>query len=173
MKVEEKQMAIAQFRNHQTQILVSTTVIEVGIDIANATVIVIEHAERFGLSQLHQLRGRVGRGQAQSYCLLMNASDSTAARERLEVLEGSQDGFAIAEIDLQLRGAGEVLGTSQAGTPKFALADLVKDTAILEQARAAAAQVVKKGERLRNWDQLLQEAVRRNHHKLNQDAALN
>jgi ATP-dependent DNA helicase RecG len=173
MRVDEKQAAIAQFRNHQTQILVSTTVIEVGIDIPNATVIVIEHAERFGLSQLHQLRGRVGRGQAQSYCLLMNASDSTTAKDRLEVLEKLHDGFAIAEIDLQLRGSGEILGTSQAGAPKFALADLVKDAAILEQARAAAEQVVQKGERLRNWDLLLREAARRNHHKLNQEAALN
>lgn len=94
MKEEEKQRVIAQFRNHQTQILVSTTVIEVGIDIPNATVIVIEHAERFGLSQLHQLRGRVGRGQAQSYCLLINASDSTTAKERLAVLEQCSDGFA-------------------------------------------------------------------------------
>lgn len=173
MNAEEKQCAIAQFRDHQTQILVSTTVIEVGIDIPNATVIVIEHAERFGLSQLHQLRGRVGRGQSQSYCLLMNASDSQTAKERLEVLEQTNDGFTIAEIDLQLRGAGEILGTSQAGNPKFALADLVKDASILEQARAAAEQVVEKGERLRHWNLLLEEAARRNHHKLNQDAALN
>lgn len=173
MNGEDKQNAIAQFRNHQTQILVSTTVIEVGIDVPNATVIVIEHAERFGLSQLHQLRGRVGRGHTQSYCLLMNTSDSTTARERLEVLERSTNGFAIAEMDLQLRGAGEILGTSQAGVPKFAIADLVKDAAILEQARAAAEQVVQKGERLRHWDLLLQEAARRNHQKLNPDAALN
>ncbi|MEP0898163.1 MULTISPECIES: helicase-related protein [Leptolyngbya] len=94
MNGEEKQSVIAQFRNHQTQILVSTTVIEVGIDVPNATVIAIEHAERFGLSQLHQLRGRVGRGHTQLYCLLMNASDSTTARERLEVLERSANGFA-------------------------------------------------------------------------------
>ena len=173
MNGEEKQSAISQFRNHQTQILVSTTVIEVGIDVPNATVIVIEHAERFGLSQLHQLRGRVGRGQAQSYCLLMNTSDSTVAKERLEVLESSTDGFAIAEMDLQLRGAGEVLGTSQAGTPKFAIADLVKDAEILEQARIAAEQVVQKGERLQNWTLLLQEAARRNHYTFNSDAALN
>lgn len=173
MSAEEKQTAISQFRNNQTQILVSTTVVEVGVDVPNAAVIVIEHAERFGLSQLHQLRGRVGRGDAQSYCLLMHTSHSDAARERLKVLEQTQDGFMIAEVDMQLRGAGEVLGTAQAGLPKFALADLVKDAEVLEQARKAAEVVIQKDDRLRCWSDLIAEIERRNHHNLDDSSALN
>lgn len=173
MSAGEKQTAIAQFRDNQTQILVSTTVVEVGVDVPNATVIVIEHAERFGLSQLHQLRGRVGRGSAQSYCLLMHTSDSDAARKRLKVLKQTQDSFVIADVDMQLRGTGEVLGTAQAGLPKFALADLVKDAEVLEQARQAAEVVIQKGDRLRCWNDLITEMERRNRHKLDDDLALN
>jgi ATP-dependent DNA helicase RecG len=173
MSAEEKQTAIAQFRDHQTHILVSTTVIEVGVDVPNATVIVIEHAERFGLSQLHQLRGRVGRGSAQSYCLLINTSTSNEARERLKVLEQTQDGFALAEVDMQLRGTGEVLGTAQAGLPKFALADLVNDAGVLEQARKAAELVMRRGNRLQCWQELMAEMTRRDRHKLDDGSTLN
>ncbi|MDX2241548.1 MAG: ATP-dependent DNA helicase RecG [Leptolyngbyaceae cyanobacterium bins.302] len=173
MSAAEKQSAIAQFHDHQTHILVSTTVIEVGVDVPNATVIVIEHAERFGLSQLHQLRGRVGRGNAQSYCLLVNTSTSDDAKERLKVLEQTQDGFVLAEVDMQLRGTGDVLGTAQAGLPKFALADLVKDADVLEQARKAAQLVVQRGDRLQCWTDLMAEMTRRDRHKLDNRTALN
>ncbi len=134
----DKDQAIQQFRDRQTQILVSTTVVEVGVDVPNASVMLIEHAERFGLSQLHQLRGRVGRGADQSYCLLMSATRNDVALQRLKVLEESQDGFFIAEMDLRFRGPGQVLGTRQSGLPDFALASLVADQTVLSQAREAA-----------------------------------
>jgi ATP-dependent DNA helicase RecG len=151
MTSADKESAIAQFRNNQTQILVSTTVVEVGVDVPNATVMLIEHAERFGLSQLHQLRGRVGRGVDQSYCLLMNSSKAEAARQRLTVLEQSQDGFFIAEMDLRFRGPGEVLGTRQSGLPDFALASLVEDQMVLETAREAAERAIAKDATLERW----------------------
>jgi len=160
--------------------LISTTVIEVGVDVPNATVIVIEHAERFGLSQLHQLRGRVGRGSAQSYCLLVNTSTSDEARDRLKVLEQTQDGFMLAEVDMQLRGTGELLGTAQAGLPKFALADLVNDAGVLEQARKVAELVMQKSESLRDasrtlqcWNDLMAEMHRRDRHTLDDGSTLN
>lgn len=161
MSSGEKESAIARFRNQQTKILVSTTVIEVGVDVPNATVMLIEHAERFGLSQLHQLRGRVGRGTHKSYCLLFSDSKSEDAKTRLKVMETSQDGFFLAEMDLRLRGPGQVLGTKQAGLPEFALADLVKDQALLEQARKAAQLVMTKDPTLKRWPELLQELSRR------------
>ncbi|MFM7219370.1 MAG: helicase-related protein, partial [Nodosilinea sp.] len=138
----EKEAAISRFRQAESQILVSTTVVEVGVDVPNATVMLIEHAERFGLSQLHQLRGRVGRGAAQSFCLLLSSSRSEDARQRLQVLEQSQDGFFIAEMDLRLRGPGEVLGTRQSGLPDFALASLMTDQEVLMLARQAAEQTL-------------------------------
>lgn len=147
----EKDEAITRFRENKTQILVSTTVVEVGVDVPNATVMLIEHAERFGLSQLHQLRGRVGRGAAQSYCLLMSSSKSEASRQRLKVLEQSQDGFFISEMDLRLRGPGEVLGTRQSGLPDFALASLIEDQDVLEIAREAAEKVTQKDSTLQQW----------------------
>jgi ATP-dependent DNA helicase RecG len=142
MSSADKEQAIAQFRDRETQILVSTTVVEVGVDVPNASVMLIEHAERFGLSQLHQLRGRVGRGADQSYCLLMSSSKTETARQRLQVLEQSQDGFFISEMDLRFRGPGEVLGTRQSGLPDFALASLVEDQAVLEVARQAAESLI-------------------------------
>ncbi|MGB6170156.1 MAG: ATP-dependent DNA helicase RecG [Geitlerinemataceae cyanobacterium] len=145
MNSAEKEAAIEQFRLNQTQILVSTTVVEVGVDVPNATVMLIEHAERFGLSQLHQLRGRVGRGGDRSYCLLMTHPKATTdAKQRLEVLAQSQDGFFIAEMDMRLRGPGEVLGTRQSGLPDFILASLVDDQEILILARDAAEKVIDK-----------------------------
>ena len=127
------------FKAHEVHILVSTTVLEVGIDVPNATVMLIEHAERFGLSQLHQLRGRVGRGAEQSYCLLMTSFPmSEDARKRLDAMVETTDGFVIAERDLEIRGPGEFFGTKQSGLPDLNVANLVRDVKLLEQARAEA-----------------------------------
>jgi ATP-dependent DNA helicase RecG len=139
MKPEDKEFEMARFVKRETHILVSTTVIEVGVDVPNATIMVIENAERFGLSQLHQLRGRVGRGQAQSYCILMaGAKLSADGRKRLAAMRDTNDGFRIAEIDLELRGPGDFLGVRQSGLPAFQLANVVTDQPILQEARAAA-----------------------------------
>ena len=140
MRSEEKQAAMEQFRSGEIRALVATTVIEVGVDVPNATVMVVEHAERFGLSQLHQLRGRVGRGAARSHCLLVAhyARAGDEARERLRTMTRSQDGFEIARADLRIRGPGELLGTRQAGLPLFDIADLYRDEAILDEAREDA-----------------------------------
>ena len=137
---------MADFKNKKYDILVSTTVVEVGVDVPNATVMVIENAERFGLSQLHQLRGRVGRSSLQSYCILVTASKSQETRERLNIMTQTNDGFVIAEKDLQLRGPGEFLGTRQSGLPDLILSDIVKDAKILEIARNEALDLVKSGE---------------------------
>lgn len=139
MKPEEKEEVMRRFVAGEIQILVSTTVIEVGVDVPNASVMVIEHAERFGLSQLHQLRGRVGRGAKQSFCVLLASDKQTeVARERLGIMEETNDGFKIAEKDLELRGPGEVMGTRQAGLPEFRVANLVRDLDILQAARKEA-----------------------------------
>jgi ATP-dependent DNA helicase RecG len=151
MSSADKDKAITAFRDNQTQILVSTTVVEVGVDVPNASVMMIEHAERFGLSQLHQLRGRVGRGAAQSFCLLMSTSKSETSQQRLKVLEKSQDGFFISEMDLRFRGPGEVLGQRQSGLPDFALASLVEDQDVLELARDAAQNAMQKDPTLEKW----------------------
>jgi len=136
MKAEEKDAVMAGFKAGDTDILVSTTVVEVGVDIPNATVMVIEHAERFGLAQLHQLRGRVGRGEHRSYCILMvGRGASEEARERIQVLADTNDGFVIAERDLKMRGPGEFLGVRQHGLPRFSVADLVTDARLLAHAR--------------------------------------
>ncbi len=139
MKTAEKDEVMRRFITGEIQILVSTTVIEVGVDVPNASVMVVEHAERFGLSQLHQLRGRVGRGARQSYCVLLASDKQTdVARERLGIMEETNDGFRIAEKDLELRGPGEMMGTRQSGLPEFRLANLVRDLKILEAARKEA-----------------------------------
>ncbi|MGH9638657.1 MAG: ATP-dependent DNA helicase RecG [Bryobacteraceae bacterium] len=142
LSAEEKEWAMRAFRNAETKILVTTTVIEVGVDVPNATVMVIEQAERFGLAQMHQLRGRVGRGAHQSYCVLVTSKLSDIARERMRTLVESNDGFYIAEMDLKLRGPGEVFGTRQSGIPGLRLADLVRDADILEQARGEARRFI-------------------------------
>ncbi len=157
----EKDAAISAFRAGETHILVSTTVVEVGVDVPNASVMLIEHAERFGLSQLHQLRGRVGRGAAQSFCLLMSSSRSETALQRLKVLEQSQDGFFIAEMDLRFRGPGEVLGTRQSGLPDFALASLIEDQDVLMVAREAAEALLKDDPELARCPKLAKEHQRR------------
>jgi ATP-dependent DNA helicase RecG len=139
MKAAEKESVMSDFKSGDIEILVSTTVVEVGVDVPNASVMVIEHAERFGLSQLHQLRGRVGRGADQSYCVLMTDYKKTAiAKERLGIMEETNDGFKIAEKDLILRGPGEVLGTRQSGLPMFNTGEIVRDFEILEIAKKEA-----------------------------------
>jgi ATP-dependent DNA helicase RecG len=139
MSPEEKEAVMGSFKLHTLDILVSTTVIEVGIDVPNATLMVIEHAERFGLSQLHQLRGRVGRGSARSRCILLTTGRlSEDGEKRLKVIESTTDGFRIAEADLEIRGPGDFLGTRQAGMPDFRVANILRDGKILEQARQAA-----------------------------------
>ena len=138
-----KDIIMDQFKKNEVQILISTTVVEVGVDVPNATVIVIENAERFGLSQLHQLRGRVGRNDLQSYCLLSSATKSQETRARLDIMTQTNDGFVIAEKDLQIRGPGEFLGTRQSGLPDMIIADLVADSKILELARSEAIKFVK------------------------------
>ncbi len=163
MTSAEKDEAIQQFRNNETQILVSTTVIEVGVDVPNASVMLIEHADRFGLSQLHQLRGRVGRGADNSFCLLMSSSKSEPARQRLRVMEQSQDGFFISEMDMRFRGPGEVLGTRQSGLPDFALASLVDDQDVLELAREAAETLIQQDPSLDTMPLLKQELDYRYH----------
>ncbi|HKS28761.1 MAG TPA: ATP-dependent DNA helicase RecG [Pyrinomonadaceae bacterium] len=139
MKPAEKDEVMRRFVSGETQILVATTVVEVGVDVPNASLMIIEHAERFGLSQLHQLRGRVGRGAEQSACVLMTSDKQTnIARERLGIMEETSDGFRIAEKDLELRGPGEVMGTRQSGVPTFRVGNLVRDVLILEEARREA-----------------------------------
>lgn len=136
MKAAEKEDVMRRFVSGETQVLVATTVVEVGVDVPNASVMVVEHAERFGLSQLHQLRGRVGRGAEQSFCVLMASDKQTSvARERLGIMEETSDGFRIAEKDLEIRGPGEVMGTRQSGVPTFRVGNLVRDLKILEDAR--------------------------------------
>ena len=143
LKNDEKEQVMADFKDKKYDILVSTTVVEVGVDVPNATVMIIENAERFGLSQLHQLRGRVGRSDLQSYCVLVSGSRSIETRERLNIMTQTNDGFVIAEKDLQLRGPGEFLGTRQSGLPDLILSDIVKDAKILELARNEAINFVK------------------------------
>lgn len=157
----DKEEALKAFRNNQTQIIVSTTVIEVGVDVPNATVMLIENAERFGLSQLHQLRGRVGRGTDKSYCILLTNSNTPDARQRLAVLEQSQDGFFISEMDLRFRGPGQVLGTRQSGLPDFALASLVEDEEILTLARQAAEKIILSDPNLKEMSSLKVELEQR------------
>jgi ATP-dependent DNA helicase RecG len=151
LKANEKDEIMRAFRAGQTRVLVSTTVIEVGIDVANATVLLVENAERFGLAQLHQLRGRVGRGAEKSWCILLAGEDAAEKLDRLQILEQAPDGFAIAEADLAIRGPGDLLGTAQTGLPPVRLAKLPQDLPLLEEAREQARQ-------------LLTEAPALNHH---------
>jgi ATP-dependent DNA helicase RecG len=142
MSADDKEQVMADFKSGETKILVSTTVIEVGVDVPNATVMVIEQAERFGLAQMHQLRGRVGRGGEQSYCILVTGKMGDAARERIRTLVESNDGFYIADMDMKLRGPGEFFGTRQSGLPSLSIANIVRDGEILEVARREAMDFV-------------------------------
>jgi ATP-dependent DNA helicase RecG len=151
MKSADKDAAMTRFKENKAKILVATTVIEVGVDVPNATVMVIEQAERFGLAQLHQLRGRVGRGAAKSVCLLLRGQHiSEQARDRLKVMRDTDDGFVIAEEDLRLRGTGELLGTKQSGLPDFKLADLMQDAELLPVARDDARLLLQQDEKLQS-----------------------
>ncbi len=165
MKPKEKEDTMNAFRAHEIDVLVSTTVIEVGVDVPNANLMIIEHTERFGLSQLHQLRGRVGRGTHKSYCVLMlGYAQSDEARLRAEIMEQNSDGFKVAEYDLEMRGAGEFLGTKQSGLPGFKMANLVRDMEILKQARTAAFDVFKNDPQLKKKEhQLLLKELYENH----------
>ncbi len=151
MKAKDKEIEMARFKRGETHILIATTVIEVGVDVPNATVMVIENAERFGLSQLHQLRGRVGRGGNQSYCILMAGNKLSAeAKARLEIMVQTNDGFKIAEADLKLRGPGDIQGTQQSGILALSIADLVKDEAWLKLARKDAEDILSADPNLQN-----------------------
>jgi ATP-dependent DNA helicase RecG len=144
---EEKERVMAAFRENRLQVLVATSIIEVGVDLPNATVMLIENAERFGLAQLHQLRGRVGRGAHESYCVLVADIKTVEARQRLKVLEQTTDGFRIAEEDLKLRGPGELLGQQQSGLPPFRFGELSRDGALIERARQLAKQILDNAEK--------------------------
>jgi ATP-dependent DNA helicase RecG len=138
-----------RFVNGETQIMVATTVIEVGVNVPNASVMVIESAERFGLSQLHQLRGRVGRGAEQSYCILMTGSKlGNDSKTRMATMVGSGDGFEIAEVDLKLRGPGDLMGTQQSGVLRLKIANIVQDKALLGIARESAKNILKEDPKL-------------------------
>lgn len=155
LKSDEKEEVMSRFRNGELDVLVSTTVIEVGVDVPNASIMVIENADRFGLSQLHQLRGRVGRGAEQSYCFLIADLKSETTRQRLEIMTQTNDGFIVAQKDLELRGPGEFLGTRQSGLSDLFLADIVRDAKILEDARHAAIDLMKEDPTLDRYPALL------------------
>jgi len=148
MKAREKDQIMHEFCAGRINILVSTTVIEVGVNVTNASLMVVENAEKFGLAQLHQLRGRVGRGEAQSYCILMTESDSKIVRERMRVMQRTNDGFEISEKDLELRGPGEFFGTRQHGIPDLKIANLFKDIEILKLAQKSAKHVLESDKNL-------------------------
>ncbi|MEO6848028.1 MAG: helicase-related protein, partial [Chthoniobacterales bacterium] len=139
---EEKDAIMHRFRNRETQVLVATTVIEVGVDVPNANIMLIENAERFGLAQIHQLRGRIGRGEFKSYCILLSDAKEEPVIEKLTILEKTIDGFEIAEADLRMRGPGDMLGTAQSGLPQLKLGDFFRDAEIMTQARGAALKIL-------------------------------
>jgi ATP-dependent DNA helicase RecG len=169
LDADEKEIVMRRFQRGEIDVLVATTVIEVGVDVPNATVMVIEHAERFGLAQLHQLRGRVGRGAAKSFCILITGPRvSPLAEERLNAMVRTQDGFELAELDLTLRGPGEFFGTRQAGLPDFRVASLVRDRKLLELAKQEATRLANhpdaeltEAERTRVWARLKESWQRR------------
>jgi len=175
LDADEKEIVMRRFQRGEIDVLVATTVIEVGVDVPNATVMVVEHAERFGLAQLHQLRGRVGRGAAKSFCILMTGPRvSPLAEERLNAMVRTQDGFELAELDLTMRGPGEFFGTRQAGLPDFRVANLLRDRKLLELAKMEAARFanapapdreaqseITEAERARVWSRLKEAWQRR------------
>jgi len=149
MKKDEKNDIMIKFSKNEINLLISTTVIEVGIDVPNATVMVVEHADRFGLTQLHQLRGRVGRGTEKSVCVLVQRKFTESGLKRLQIMEGTNDGFKIADEDLLMRGPGAFFSSKQSGFLKYRIADLVRDKAIIREARKAAFQIIEKDPHLR------------------------
>jgi ATP-dependent DNA helicase RecG len=143
LRPQEKEMTMQAFYANRVQVLLATSIVEVGLDVPNATVMVIENADQFGLAQLHQLRGRIGRGPEQSYCILLASARTAEAKARLKTMEQTSDGFQIAEEDLKLRGPGEFLGTDQSGRPALRFGDLIEDRALVEQARALVKKTLK------------------------------
>lgn len=167
MKPADKDYEMDRFIKGETQIMVATTVIEVGVNVPNASVMIIESAERFGLSQLHQLRGRVGRGAEQSYCILMTGHKlSSDSKTRLQTMVSTNDGFEIAEVDLKLRGPGDLMGTQQSGVLNLKIADIVKDNEILKKARLYASVILKKDPKLAMSEHRV---IRHNYFLLNKD----
>jgi ATP-dependent DNA helicase RecG len=156
MPPEEKEGVMTSFREGDTQVLVATTVVEVGVDVPNANIMVIQNAERFGLAQLHQLRGRIGRGEHKSYCILSTDGKSPEAMGKLEVLAGTSDGFKIAEADLRLRGPGDVLGTAQSGLADLKFIDFLADIELIREARALAEAVLENDPGLEENPRLLE-----------------
>ena len=150
MNAKEKESIMKKFKSKKIDILIATTVIEVGIDVPNASVMIVEDAERFGLSQLHQLRGRIGRGEYASYCILLGNPKTDSARKRFYTMSETNDGFKIAEEDLELRGIGEVFGTKQHGLPELRFGNLIKDFEIMEDARREAFLMVKEDPNLKD-----------------------
>ena len=154
MKAKEKDEIMERFKNGDIDILISTTVIEVGVNVPNASVMVIQNAERFGLAQLHQLRGRVGRGEYQSYCILKYQGNSEIIRERMKVISSTNDGFVISEKDLELRGSGEFFGTRQHGIPEFRIANLFEDIGILKTVQSIALEIINKDKTLESKENI-------------------
>jgi len=160
MKNKEKDEIMQKFKNKEIDILISTTVIEVGVNVPNATIMVIENADRFGLAALHQLRGRVGRGEHESFCILKTQNKSKTSLERLKIMESSNNGFVIAEEDLKLRGPGDFFGIRQHGLPEFKLANLLKDIDLLKLAIDAAKETLEDDPKLENIEnESLKEAL--------------
>lgn len=155
MKQKEKDHIMEEFKNGKIHLLVSTTVIEVGVNVPNASIMVNENAERFGLAQLHQLRGRVGRGEYKSYCILKYEGNSEIIRQRMKVMTNTNDGFKIAEKDLELRGTGDFFGTKQHGIPDFKIANLFEDMDILKLAQKVAIQVMEEDSKLEQEKNIL------------------
>ena len=148
MKAKEKDAIMEEFKNGKIDILIATTVIEVGVNVPNASIMVIENAERFGLAQLHQLRGRVGRGEYQSYCILKYQGNSEIIRKRMKVMSETNDGFVISEKDLELRGSGEFFGTKQHGLPEFKIANLFEDMEVLKMVQSLVVKILDKDPKL-------------------------
>jgi ATP-dependent DNA helicase RecG len=142
LKGAEKENVMSEFRANKIHVLLSTSLIEVGVDVPNATIMLIENAEQFGLAQLHQLRGRIGRGAHESFCILISDAKNEEAQARLKILEETNDGFKIAEVDLRLRGPGELLGREQSGVPKFRFGDLAEDLDLIRRARELVARII-------------------------------
>ena len=155
MKQKEKDAIMEEFKEGKIQILISTTVIEVGVNVPNATIMVVENAERFGLAQLHQLRGRVGRGNSQSYCILKYQGNSEVIRQRMKVMQETNDGFIISEKDLELRGSGEFFGTKQHGLPEFKIANLYEDMPMLKETQELAVKIINDDPMLKKEENIL------------------
>jgi ATP-dependent DNA helicase RecG len=160
MRSEEKQVVMNRFREGEIHSLVATTVIEVGVDVPNASVMILHHAERFGMAQIHQLRGRIGRGEHKGYCILLTDGKNSKSLEKLQILVDSSDGFEIAEADLRLRGPGNVLGTMQSGLSDLRFSDFLSDTTLLREARKIADHVLAEDPQLDGIHQNLRRMIR-------------